>query len=196
MIAEECTKPIALVGGLAIFCGFVFSVLFTVISSKVTGTNWLESYRLIVGLLVGAAIVTFIGFIDDAKPLSAKTRLLFQTIAAISTVLISDVRIERVTNPFSPVGVTELSWYISYPLTILWIMGITNAFNFIDGLDGLAAGVSTISSLSLFLVSMLTPTVGPFSAIMTAALTGATLGFLPLTLILPKYLWEAPERIF
>jgi UDP-GlcNAc:undecaprenyl-phosphate GlcNAc-1-phosphate transferase len=172
-------KPIALVGGLAIFCGFVFSVLFTVISSKVTGTNWLESYRLIVGLLVGAAIVTFIGFIDDAKPLSAKTRLLFQTIAAISTVLISDVRIERVTNPFSPVGVTELSWYISYPLTILWIMGITNAFNFIDGLDGLAAGVSTISSLSLFLVSMLTPTVGPFSAIMTAALTGATLGFLP-----------------
>jgi UDP-GlcNAc:undecaprenyl-phosphate GlcNAc-1-phosphate transferase len=132
-----------------------------------------------VGLLVGAAIVTFIGFIDDAKPLSAKTRLLFQTIAAISTVLISDVRIERVTNPFSPVGVTELSWYISYPLTILWIMGITNAFNFIDGLDGLAAGVSTISSLSLFLVSMLTPTVGPFSAIMTAALTGATLGFLP-----------------
>lgn len=172
-------KPIALVGGTAIFCGFMFSVLFTVISSKITGTNWLESYRLIMGLLVGAAIVTIIGFVDDIRPLSAKTRLFFQTIAAISTVLISDIRIERVTNPFSPVGVTELSWYISYPLTILWIIGITNAFNFIDGLDGLAAGVSTISSLSLFLVSMLTPTVSPFASIITAALTGASLGFLP-----------------
>lgn len=172
-------KPIALAGGLAIFCGFVFSVLFTVISSKITGTNWLESYRLILGLLVGTIIITLTGFVDDVKPLSAKTRLVFQSIAAISTILISDIRIERVTNPFSPVGVTELSWYISYPLTILWMIGITNAFNLIDGLDGLAAGVSTISSLSLFLVSMLTPTVGPFASVMTAALTGASLGFLP-----------------
>jgi len=172
-------KPIALLGGLAIFCGFLLSVMFTVISSKITGTKWLQSYKLITGLLAGTSIITLLGFIDDIKPLSAKTRLFFQVIATVVVIFISDIRIERITNPFSAVGVTELSWYISYPLTILWVIGMTNAFNFIDGLDGLAAGVSTISSLSLFLVAMLTPTVGPFAAIITAALTGATLGFLP-----------------
>ncbi|HOJ10052.1 MAG TPA: MraY family glycosyltransferase [Clostridiales bacterium] len=172
-------KPIALLGGLAIFCGFLLSVLFTVLSSKITGTQWLESFRLIAGLLAGASIITLTGIIDDIKPISAKMRLLLQFVAALAAIFISDIRIERITNPFSASGVTELNPYISYPLTIFWIIGITNAFNLIDGLDGLAAGVSSISSLSLFFVSMLTPTVGPFSAIITAALAGATLGFLP-----------------
>jgi UDP-GlcNAc:undecaprenyl-phosphate GlcNAc-1-phosphate transferase len=172
-------KPIALMGGLAIVCGFILSVLFTILSSLLTKNQWMESWPDLIGLLVGIAIIVLIGAIDDIKPLSAKTRLFFQLIAALAVMFISDTRIERITNPFSPVGVTELSPYISYPLTILWIIGITNALNLIDGLDGLAAGVASISSLSLFFVSILTPIVGPFSSIITAALAGATLGFLP-----------------
>ncbi|NSW91260.1 MAG: undecaprenyl/decaprenyl-phosphate alpha-N-acetylglucosaminyl 1-phosphate transferase [Firmicutes bacterium] len=172
-------KPIALMGGLAIVCGFVISVLFTILSSLLTGNQWLESFRDIVGLLAGITIIVMVGAIDDIKPLNAKVRLLFQLLATLAVMFISDTRIERVTNPFSPVGVTELSPYVSYPLTILWIIGITNALNLIDGLDGLAAGVASISSLTLFFVSLLTPVVGPFSSIITAALAGATLGFLP-----------------
>lgn len=172
-------KPIALMGGLAIICGFICSVLFTILSSLLTGNEWLESSLDLIGLLVGVAIIAIIGAIDDIKPLSAKIRLLFQLIAALAVIFISDTRIERITNPFSPVGVTELNPYISYVVTVLWIIGITNALNLIDGLDGLAAGVASISSLSLFFVSILTPIVGPFSSIITAALAGATLGFLP-----------------
>jgi len=172
-------KPIALMGGLAIVCGFILSVLFTILSSLLTGNQWLGAFLDIVGLLAGIAIIVVIGVIDDIKPLSAKVRLLFQIMAALSVIFISDTRIERITNPFSPVGVTELNPYVSYPLTILWIIGITNALNLIDGLDGLAAGVASISSLSLFFVSILTPIVGPFASIITAALAGATLGFLP-----------------
>jgi len=172
-------KPIALMGGLAIVCGFVISVLFTILSSLLTKNKWIESGRDIVGLMVGIIIIVGIGVLDDIKSLSPKIRLLFQIIAAVAVILIAGTRIERITNPFSPMGVTELSPYISYPITVLWIVGITNAFNLIDGLDGLAAGVSSISSLSLFFISLLTPIVGPFSCIITASLAGATLGFLP-----------------
>jgi UDP-GlcNAc:undecaprenyl-phosphate GlcNAc-1-phosphate transferase len=106
---------------------------------------------------------------------------LFQIAAALAVVVISDTRIAVFTNPFSPQGYTELSNFVSYPLTILWIVGITNAINLIDGLDGLAAGVSTISSLSLFFVSVLGVSLEPGHniPILTAALAGATLGFLP-----------------
>jgi UDP-GlcNAc:undecaprenyl-phosphate GlcNAc-1-phosphate transferase len=172
-------KPIALMGGLAIVCGFILSALFTILGSLLTGNQWLLSWLDLFGLLAGTAIIVTIGVIDDIRPLSAKTRLFFQFLAALTVIFISDTRIERITNPFSSVGVTELSPYISYPLTVLWIIGITNALNLIDGLDGLAAGVASISSLSLFFVSILTPIVGPFSSIITAALAGATLGFLP-----------------
>lgn len=173
-------KPIALMGGMAIVWGFILSIFFTILASLITRNRWLDSPLDLVGLLVGIAIIVTIGVVDDIKSLrGVKLRLLFQLAAALAVIFISNTRIERITNPFSPVGVTELNPYISYPLTILWIMGITNALNFIDGLDGLAAGIASISSLSLFLVSILTPIVGPFSSIITAALAGATLGFLP-----------------
>jgi UDP-GlcNAc:undecaprenyl-phosphate GlcNAc-1-phosphate transferase len=172
-------KPIALMGGLAIICGFIISILFTILSSLLTRNQWLESFRDITGLFVGILIILFIGALDDIKHINAKVRLFFQLLAALAVILISNTRIEVITNPFSPVGVTKLSPYISYPLTILWIIGTTNALNLIDGLDGLAAGVASISSLTLFFVSLLTPVVGPFSSIITAALAGATLGFLP-----------------
>lgn len=172
-------KPIALLGGLAISAAFVISIIIMTIVSNIYNLVWFESNRLLIGLLAGVSLITFIGFVDDIRPMGAKTRLLFQIVAAIMVMLVADIRIERVTNPFAKVGVTELSPYISYPFTVFWVVGITNAFNLIDGLDGLAAGVSSIASLSLFLVAMLTPTVGPFAAVITAALTGATLGFLP-----------------
>lgn len=174
------SKPIALMGGLAIVAGFIISLVFDL----VTVSNILTTFKEFNGLLAGIAIIVFMGILDDKKKLGSKTKLAFQLAAAIVVVLISDTKISGLTNPFGNPTYLELSPIISYPLTILWIVGITNAINLIDGLDGLAAGVSSISSLSLFFISMLrqdlvSPPIAIYTALITAALSGSTLGFLP-----------------
>lgn len=172
-------KPIALMGGLAIITGFIVSLAFDLL----TASNAVTPGKELLGLLTGISLITIMGFFDDTKTLSSKTKLAFQLLAAISVVLISGTRITVLSNPFSAAPYVELSPYLSYPLTVLWIVGITNAVNLIDGLDGLAAGVSSISSLSLFFVSMLRvdlePAIAIYTALITAALAGSTLGFLP-----------------
>jgi UDP-GlcNAc:undecaprenyl-phosphate GlcNAc-1-phosphate transferase len=122
------------------------------------------------GLLAGAAVIVAVGIFDDIYQLGAKFKLVFQIMAAL-IVVASGIKIEVIY------GYSALSPYISYPLTICWIVGITNAINLIDGLDGLAAGVSSIASLSLFFVSIIFKRWDV--AMITAALAGSTLGFLP-----------------
>lgn len=173
------TKPIPLMGGLAMITGFIVSLGFDL----VTTTNLLAADRRLLGLLTGIAIITLCGIVDDIYTLKARYKLIFQLAAAISMVLISGSRITILSNPFGSTPYIEFSPYISYPLTIFWIVGITNAINFLDGLDGLAAGVASISSLSLFIVSMLRgdldPVTAVYTAVITASLAGSTLGFLP-----------------
>lgn len=155
------TRPIPRMGGLAIYFGFVLAVLASMHVS-----------REVLGLLMGGTVILIIGIIDDLKQLSAKVKLLGQILAAVVLVLFN-IRIEWLTNPF---GDMIYLHYLSVPLTILWVVGLTNTVNLIDGLDGLAAGVSTIASITILLVALQQNfwTV----AILTAALGGAALGFL------------------
>ena len=160
-------KPIPLIGGLAIFYGFIISVLcFAVID------------RQLMGILIGSVIMVTVGVIDDMHDLNAKIKLLFQIIAA-GIVIYFGVDIEYVANPFAKwIGPEYISlgmW--SVPLTMIWIIGVTNAVNLIDGLDGLAVGVSSIASVALLSLTLLTQ--NPNAAIVTAALAGAGFGFLP-----------------
>ncbi len=159
-------KPIPLLGGLAMFYGFIVSViLFGVVD---------ESVR---GMVLGALIILIVGIIDDARQLSAKAKLPFQILAALVLIL-HDVRIEWVSVPrfISSTGVLGLGFW-GIPLTVFWVVGVTNAVNLIDGLDGLAAGVSSIACMSLFCIAMI---VGELEvALITASLTGACFGFLP-----------------
>ncbi|MCR4437110.1 MAG: MraY family glycosyltransferase [Clostridiales bacterium] len=169
-------KPIARLGGVAIVSGFLITILFYVIGYFVDREGFFTPDKQLLGLIGGSAIIVALGIVDDIKSLDAKIKLVFQVLAAMVVVL-SGTRIVNFTNPFSPEGISFLSDYISYPLTVFWIVGITNAINLIDGLDGLAAGVSSIASLSLFFVSLIT---GDFdTAFITAALAGSSLGFLP-----------------
>ena len=172
-------KPIALMGGLAIICGFVISLAFDLL----TTSNIITPGREITGLITGIAVIMLMGVLDDTRNLKAWVKLAFQILAAVCVVAISGTQISVITNPFASDPYLELSPYISIPLTILWIVGITNAINLIDGLDGLAAGVSSISSLSLLFVSVLRadldPSIAIYTALVTAALSGSTLGFLP-----------------
>ena len=169
-------KPIARLGGLAIISGFLVSVLFYVLDSFYDVNSPLNVNRQFFGFLAGMLIIVCIGIIDDIKTLSARFKLVFQIISALAVVL-SGTRIEYVTNPFSETGISRLNPILSYAITLIWIIGITNAINLIDGLDGLAAGVSSIASLSLFIVSIIFERWDV--AILTAALAGSTLGFLP-----------------
>ena len=161
--------PIPRMGGLSIFLGFILSVvLFADISKQVQG------------ILLGAVIVVAIGAIDDVVSLPAWFKLLFQIAAAIVAVL-HGVVIENVMNPnvFSSVDVLNLGVF-SIPITVIWIVAITNSVNLIDGLDGLAAGVSTISGVTMLIIALLVADGNV--AVLLAALVGGCIGFLPYNL--------------
>lgn len=158
------TDSVPLIGGLAIFLGFLVStVLFAEIDIK------------IIAILSGALIMVVLGVFDDKYALGAKFKLMIQIIAAAIPV-IAGVRIERIILPFLKSGGIEFGW-LAYPITILWIVALTNAVNLIDGLDGLAAGVSAIASFSMFLIALMQGNY--LIAVMCAALVGACCGFLP-----------------
>ena len=158
--------PIPRMGGLAIFLGFVLTVLlFVPLSTQVTG------------ILLGAVIIAVMGAVDDIVSLNAWIKLLGQIVAAI-VVIRCGVVFNAISNP-NPLSATttiEIGW-LSVPLTVFWIIACTNALNLIDGLDGLAVGVSAISSLTMLVVSLIVSE--PVVSLLLAALTGACLGFMP-----------------
>lgn len=172
-------KPIARLGGLAIVAGFVIAMFFSIVGMSFDLTGVIGIFltmKQFIGFCFGILLILIAGVTDDIKPIRPKTKLAFQVAAAL-IITLTGTRIETVTNPFSKEGISVLPFYLSYPVTLFWIIGITNAVNLIDGLDGLAAGVTSISSLSLFSVSII---LGRWEvAIVTIALAGATLGFLP-----------------
>ena len=165
-------KPIPRLGGLAILVGFIMALIYYFIMA---GLDIVVFNSKILGLLLGIIVIEFAGVWDDIKPIRAWTKLLFQ-IAAAAIVVGFGVRVEGLTNPFVENGFIDLGIW-SIPITMVWIVGITNAINFIDGLDGLAAGVATISSLSLLFIAIYLNQ--PQTIVLAAALAGATMGFLP-----------------
>jgi len=159
-------QPIPRLGGLAIFIGFLLSVIFLVdITSQIQG------------ILIGAVIIVVLGVIDDIISLRAYIKFFVQIIAALIAVY-HDVVIEVFSNPFVFSG-AELVFldFLSIPITVIWIVGITNSVNLIDGLDGLAVGVSTISSVVMLIIALMVADSNV--AVIMAALAGACIGFLP-----------------
>ena len=154
--------------------------------STFIGVVGIEPTAQLLGLLVGAFIIIGIGIVDDIEQLGPKIKFLFQILAALAVVFIAQNKISVITNPFSTEGII-LSDFIAYPLTVFWIVGITNAINFIDGLDGLAAGVSSIAYLSLLFISIIAGEVQ--TAMIIAILAGSTLGFLPYNFNPAKNSW-------
>ena len=148
-------------GGLAIYIAFIIGC---VASMEITWD--------IFGILLGGTLIVALGVADDVYQLPAKVKLLGQ-IAAACVLVIFDIRIEWVNNPLGGYFYLDM---LSIPFTIFWVISFTNVVNLIDGLDGLAAGVSAIASLTVILVSV---QMGYFHvAILTAALAGAIIGFI------------------
>ena len=153
--------PIPRMGGLAIFFGFILSVLL-----------FLPLTTQLRGMLLGAVVIVILGIFDDIYALSAKLKFAVQIGAALIAVLMGN-QIDYLSNPniFS----SDPYWHLgvlSIPIYVLWIVAITNAVNLIDGLDGLACGVSTISSMTMLVIAL---TVAEAQvAILMAALAGGT----------------------
>lgn len=166
-------EPKALLGGLAIFYGFLVSVL--CFGDFVQANNTLNLNLL--GILMGSLIVVVLGIFDDIKPRPAILKFLIQIVAAIIPVCLG-VRVIAISNPFGP-GLWRLPAWLSYGGSILWIVGVTNAVNLIDGLDGLAAGVSSIAAVALLSVLLIEHVTSITLLVMAAALAGACFGFLP-----------------
>jgi UDP-GlcNAc:undecaprenyl-phosphate GlcNAc-1-phosphate transferase len=141
----------------------------------------------VTGLLVGGSFIVLVGIIDDYKNLPAKVKLVGQILAAAVLVIAFDVRIDFITDPFGDFFYTE---WLAIPLTIFWIVGLTNTVNLIDGLDGLAAGVATITSVTIFLVALQQNIM--LVAVLTAALAGAACGFLYYNFNPHAFLWVTP----
>ncbi len=159
--------PIPRLGGLAIFLGFLVAVLL-----------FAEIDKPLQGILLGSVIIVVLGVIDDVVRLNAWVKLFFQVVATLIPIL-HGVVLSRFSNPFSfsaEAQFVDLGVF-SIPITVIWMVAITNSVNLIDGLDGLAAGVSTIASVSLMVIAILLSE--PTWAIVMAALAGSCIGFLP-----------------
>ena len=158
-------KPMPRMGGVAIVLGFLITVLMVYFFDRSM------SPKQFVGFIVGAGIIAVLGMIDDMKDLPAKLKFCVQIVAAL-IVIFSGTQIQIVLWP-----VTATLQKLSIPITLVWIVGVTNAVNLIDGLDGLAAGVTGIAALGLMVLCIMTGTTT--AVVLTAALAGACLGFLP-----------------
>ncbi len=156
-----------LLGGLAVAAGFGVGCA---VAYAIPGGRAPE--LALVGLAVGAFLMVALGIYDDRKGADARLKLSVQVIAAL-VVVASGSRIAILTNPLG--GHWRLG-LLSVPVTVLWIVGITNALNLIDGLDGLAAGIGTIVSLTLFALAV--PDSTTFVPVVAIAIAGASAGFL------------------
>lgn len=158
-------EPVPLMGGLAIFLGFVCGLVCLVPFVKELITTQF------IGFIVGAVIIVLVGMLDDMYELSAKFKLIVQILVAL-IVVSTGTKLDFIMWPL---------WQYIKPfsglITIVWIVGIINAVNLIDGLDGLAAGVTAIASTTLAILCAISGST--LATVLTAALAGSALGFLP-----------------
>ena len=157
--------PVPRMGGIAIFCGYVLAVLlFAELTDQVKG------------ILIGAMIIAVMGALDDVFNLSPWIKLLAQ-FAAAAVCISCGVMVDAVSTFVGETGYFQIGHISSFVLTALWIVGCTNAINLIDGLDGLAVGMATISAATLFVISLEVADVNV--SVLLACLIGACLGFWP-----------------
>jgi UDP-GlcNAc:undecaprenyl-phosphate/decaprenyl-phosphate GlcNAc-1-phosphate transferase len=150
-------------GGIALFLGIFVPAL-----------AFLQLGRETRGLLVGAAVAVVVGAVDDFRGLAWWEKLLGQLAAAVVPVAGFGLWVDRFTFPF--LGIHQLPGWLGGPLTVAWIVAIMNMVNFLDGMDGLAAGVAAIAGGTFCVIALSLDKVD--AAILSAIVLGATLGFL------------------
>ncbi|MBX3134632.1 undecaprenyl/decaprenyl-phosphate alpha-N-acetylglucosaminyl 1-phosphate transferase [Candidatus Obscuribacterales bacterium] len=178
--------PIPRLGGVAIFISILITVAALI---AIAGKLPNEARRIegLAGIAVGGTLVFVLGLLDDLESLRARMKFIVQILAACAAYSLG-VRIKSIPIPANmnfDIGILaihggvpiELGWF-SLPITVLWLVGVANAVNLIDGMDGLAAGVSAISALTIWSVALGMSIDRPYAALIAAILAGALFGFL------------------
>lgn len=170
--------PVPYLGGVAVYLSFFIAVAISLWAG--TKFNFLrgdfltsQSFLFLRALFLGSTFMLIVGLIDDIKPISAKYKFALQIIIAFLLFKLG-IKIDFLTHPAK--GIIYLPVWLSFIITVFWIVGITNAVNLLDGLDGLLSGVCFISAVIFSFVAFIK---GQFlTAILMLALAGAALGFL------------------
>ena len=158
------TKPISRIGGVAIWASTMLTFLCLVFMS------YYPYGSLLSGILLGGSFMFLLGLVDDIYNLDAKFKLFIQ-VSRATLVYLLGVQIDNI--PFiGDIG------FLSYPITLLWIVGISNAFNFIDGVDGLAGSVVTVNAVTLAIIAVAMTPPNHISALIGFILAGSMLAFL------------------
>ena len=166
-------RPLPRLGGVAIFLSFSLALTFWLILS-------LFSPRVAAGIepatllriYIPACLIFCLGIYDDVRGASPYVKFAVQAIAAVM-LFAGGMRVLDIPLIF---GAYTLPWFVGLPLTVLWVVAVTNAFNLIDGLDGLAAGSALFSTMVVFIVALVSHSW--LGALMSVTLAGAILGFL------------------
>jgi UDP-GlcNAc:undecaprenyl-phosphate GlcNAc-1-phosphate transferase len=167
------STPLPRLGGVAIFIAFSLSlVAAAALAFYIPHLDSAFSFKKILTILIPASVVFLLGVYDDLYSAGPYLKFSVQAIAAVM-LFAGGLRVLNLPVLF---GEHELPWFVALPLTILWVLAVTNAFNLIDGLDGLAAGSALFSTLVAFVVALLNGQ--SLIIVMTIALAGAILGFL------------------
>jgi len=166
-------------GGLAVIAGFTVSVIYLLTVMSIEKTITLAGpdnyYMKLIGFALGGLVLSIFCFIDDLRGMRPFIKLIGQIIAAV-IVTYFGIRIDQIF--LSSIGEIITDNTLSFAITVVWIVGITNAINLIDGLDGLSSGIGIISCVSLLIIFTLngSPLI---SIILITALAGALVGFIP-----------------
>lgn len=155
--------PIPRLGGLGIYAGFL--VGYMLFGHESVQMN---------SVLIGSFIIMITGMIDDIKPIPAKYKFVGQTMAALIIPLYGGI----ILRDLSFFGIYMNFGILSYPITIFFILGVINCMNLIDGLDGLAGGISAIYFLTIGIISLVLNNTSGLDCVLTFIMLGSTLGFL------------------
>jgi UDP-GlcNAc:undecaprenyl-phosphate GlcNAc-1-phosphate transferase len=180
------TNPVPRWGGLAIYAAFVLTA-----GVALAVVHWGFRRQLLgpivqvgIGVLLAGTLLSAVGAVDDLRDLSPGKQIVAQIVCAL-LVIPFGVHIDVFSDPLHPGAMLSLGPW-SFPVTLLWIVGVTNAINWIDGLDGLAAGICAIAAMALTLMAV--QSAHPELGLLAGALCGGLLGFLRYNV--------APARIF
>lgn len=176
------SSPMPRMGGVAVYLGFLLPWAGLYLLHNPIAEEFKNFEKLFFTLILGATAMFSLGVYDDIKGADATKKFLVQSTIAIG-LWMGGYRIETFQNPLG--GLIHLGWF-GLPVTLIWIVGVTNAINLLDGIDGLVSGVTVCMSIALAVINALTGNV--VVALLTVALAGACLGFLPHN--------HSPARIF
>lgn len=163
------TYPVPRLGGVALVISFTVAVWLGFIANP---RLWYDNWIGVSGILVGGVVIFVMGLFDDLKNLSPIVKFLWQIVAAMIPILCG-VRIELLNIPFY--GLISVGLW-GFPLSLIWVVTITNTFNLLDGLDGMAAGIAVISGLTFVILCVVLNL--PLASLLAAGIVGVCFGFL------------------